>query len=226
MASAAEQMAANVSWAALGKATELRQRILFTIGLLIVYRIGTYIPVPGIDANALRDFMDQARRHRRHAEHVHRRRDQPHGHLRARHHALHLGLDHRAAPRRDVGASEAAQEGRRAGPQEDQPVHPLRHGASSPPSRPTASPSASRRGARDRSGLVLPRGHRHHARRRHDVPDVARRTDHRSAASATASRSSSSWASSPSFPMALAAVLRIRAAPARSPPRRRSRRSS
>ena len=60
MASAAEQMAANVSWAALGKATELRQRILFTIGLLIVYRIGTYIPVPGIDGNALRDFMEQA----------------------------------------------------------------------------------------------------------------------------------------------------------------------
>jgi preprotein translocase subunit SecY len=60
MASAAEQMAANVSWAALGKATELRQRIFFTIGLLIVYRIGTYIPVPGIDGNALREFMDQA----------------------------------------------------------------------------------------------------------------------------------------------------------------------
>jgi preprotein translocase subunit SecY len=53
-------MAANVSWAALGKATELRQRILFTIGLLVVYRIGTYIPVPGIDGNALREFMDQA----------------------------------------------------------------------------------------------------------------------------------------------------------------------
>jgi preprotein translocase subunit SecY len=60
MASAAEQMAANVSWAALGKATELRQRIFFTIGLLIVYRIGTYIPVPGIDGNALREFMDAA----------------------------------------------------------------------------------------------------------------------------------------------------------------------
>jgi preprotein translocase subunit SecY len=60
MASAAEQMAANVSWAALGKATELRQRIFFTIGLLIVYRIGTYIPVPGIDGAALRDFMEQA----------------------------------------------------------------------------------------------------------------------------------------------------------------------
>jgi preprotein translocase subunit SecY len=60
MASAAEQMAANMSWSAFGKATELRQRILFTLGLLIVYRLGTYIPVPGIDGAALRDFMDQA----------------------------------------------------------------------------------------------------------------------------------------------------------------------
>ncbi len=60
MASAAEQMAANMSWSALGKATELRQRIFFTLGLLIVYRIGTFIPVPGIDANALREFMEGA----------------------------------------------------------------------------------------------------------------------------------------------------------------------
>ena len=57
MASAAEQMAANLSWSALGKATDLRQRIFFTIGLLIVYRLGTFIPVPGIDGTALRDFM-------------------------------------------------------------------------------------------------------------------------------------------------------------------------
>ncbi|MEO1951582.1 MAG: preprotein translocase subunit SecY, partial [Thioclava sp.] len=60
MASAAEQMAANLSWDALGKATELRQRIFFTIGLLIIYRLGTYIPVPGIDAQALREFMQSA----------------------------------------------------------------------------------------------------------------------------------------------------------------------
>ena len=60
MASAAEQMAANMSWGAFGKAKELRQRILFTIGLLIIYRFGTYIPVPGIDAVALRDFVEQA----------------------------------------------------------------------------------------------------------------------------------------------------------------------
>ncbi len=60
MASAAEQMAANISWRTFGKATELRQRILFTIGLLIIYRIGTYIPVPGIDGGALRQFMEDA----------------------------------------------------------------------------------------------------------------------------------------------------------------------
>ncbi len=60
MASAAEQMAANLSWGALGKATDLRQRIFFTVGLLIVYRLGTYIPVPGIDAEALRKFMESA----------------------------------------------------------------------------------------------------------------------------------------------------------------------
>ena len=53
-------MAANLSWGMLGKATDLRQRIFFTIGLLIVYRLGTYIPVPGIDGNALREFMQQA----------------------------------------------------------------------------------------------------------------------------------------------------------------------
>ncbi len=60
MASAAEQMAANISWSAFGKATELRQRILYTLGLLIIFRLGTFIPVPGIDGQALRDFMEQA----------------------------------------------------------------------------------------------------------------------------------------------------------------------
>ena len=53
-------MAANTSWSALGKATDLRKRIFFTLGLLIVYRLGTYIPVPGIDGAALRDFMEGA----------------------------------------------------------------------------------------------------------------------------------------------------------------------
>ena len=45
MASAAEQMASNMNWGAFGKAKDLQQRIFFALGLLIVYRIGTYIPV-------------------------------------------------------------------------------------------------------------------------------------------------------------------------------------
>ena len=53
-------MAANLSWSALGKATDLRARIFFTLGLLIVYRLGTYIPVPGIDGVQLREFMENA----------------------------------------------------------------------------------------------------------------------------------------------------------------------
>ena len=60
MASAAEQMASNMNWQAFGRATELKSRIGFTVMLLIVYRLGTYIPVPGIDGAALRDFMEQA----------------------------------------------------------------------------------------------------------------------------------------------------------------------
>ncbi|MGQ0612018.1 MAG: preprotein translocase subunit SecY [Paracoccaceae bacterium] len=60
MASAAEQMAANLSWGALSKATDLRQRIFYTIGLLIIFRLGTYVPVPGIDAARLKEFMDTA----------------------------------------------------------------------------------------------------------------------------------------------------------------------
>jgi preprotein translocase subunit SecY len=60
MASAAEMMAANLSWATFGKAKDLQQRIMFTLGLLIVYRVGTYIPVPGIDAVELARFFEQA----------------------------------------------------------------------------------------------------------------------------------------------------------------------
>ena len=59
MASAAEQMASNISWGAFGKAKELQSRILFALGLLIVYRFGTFIPVPGIDAIALEQFVEQ-----------------------------------------------------------------------------------------------------------------------------------------------------------------------
>jgi preprotein translocase subunit SecY len=59
MASAAEQLAANLSFSALAKSEELKQRIWFTLGALIVYRLGTYIPIPGIDSVALEQFATQ-----------------------------------------------------------------------------------------------------------------------------------------------------------------------
>mgnify|MGYP000950027427 FL=1 len=42
-----------------GKLTELRQRLLFVVGALIVYRLGTFIPVPGVNPGAMAEFMDQ-----------------------------------------------------------------------------------------------------------------------------------------------------------------------
>ncbi|MGF7163397.1 preprotein translocase subunit SecY [Rhodoligotrophos appendicifer] len=59
MASAAEQLAANINLAAFGKATELKKRIWFTLGALIVYRLGTYIPVPGVDPIELGRLVQQ-----------------------------------------------------------------------------------------------------------------------------------------------------------------------
>ena len=61
MASAAEQLAANLNFGAFSKATELKKRLWFTLGALIVYRLGTYIPLPGIDPVILQDiFRHQA----------------------------------------------------------------------------------------------------------------------------------------------------------------------
>ena len=59
MASAAEQLAANLNFSAFAKAEELKKRIWFTLGALLVYRLGTYIPLPGIDPQAIRDLFQQ-----------------------------------------------------------------------------------------------------------------------------------------------------------------------
>jgi preprotein translocase subunit SecY len=61
MVSAAEQLAANLNFSALAKAEELKARIWFTLGALLVYRLGTYIPLPGIDPAAWEQiFRSQA----------------------------------------------------------------------------------------------------------------------------------------------------------------------
>jgi preprotein translocase subunit SecY len=57
MASAAEQLAANMNMGSFAKATELHKRLLFTLGALLVYRIGTYVPIPGINSAAFLQFF-------------------------------------------------------------------------------------------------------------------------------------------------------------------------
>ncbi len=59
MASAAEQLASNLNFGVLAKATDLRKRIWFTLGALIIYRLGTYIPLPGIDPDVLDAIFQQ-----------------------------------------------------------------------------------------------------------------------------------------------------------------------
>src|SRR5690349_8668893 len=57
MASAAEQLASSINLSAFSKATELKSRIWFTLGALVIYRLGTYIPIPGIDPAILHEIF-------------------------------------------------------------------------------------------------------------------------------------------------------------------------
>jgi preprotein translocase subunit SecY len=59
MASAAEQLASNLNFAAFAKAEDLKKRIWFTLGALLVYRLGTYIPIPGINPDAFAQAFQQ-----------------------------------------------------------------------------------------------------------------------------------------------------------------------
>jgi preprotein translocase subunit SecY len=59
MASAAEQLASSINFGAFSKATELKNRLWFTLGALVAYRLGTYIPIPGIDPAILSDIFNQ-----------------------------------------------------------------------------------------------------------------------------------------------------------------------
>jgi preprotein translocase subunit SecY len=59
MASAAEQLAASINFSAFAKASELKSRIWFTLGALVIYRLGTYIPIPGIDPAILQDLFSR-----------------------------------------------------------------------------------------------------------------------------------------------------------------------
>src|SRR5271169_3276696 len=59
MASVAEQLASSINLSAFTKATELKSRIWFTLGALVIYRLGTYIPIPGIDPAILHDIFSR-----------------------------------------------------------------------------------------------------------------------------------------------------------------------
>ena len=55
----ADQLASSLNFGALAKATELKKRILFTLAALVIYRLGTYIPIPGIDPLILEEIFEQ-----------------------------------------------------------------------------------------------------------------------------------------------------------------------
>jgi len=59
MASASERLAAGMNMGVFARATELKARLLFVLGALIVYRLGTYIPIPGIDPQLLQQIFAQ-----------------------------------------------------------------------------------------------------------------------------------------------------------------------
>ena len=59
MASAAEQLAAHINFGQISKATELKKRLWFTLAALVIYRLGTYIPLPGIDPNILGEIFQR-----------------------------------------------------------------------------------------------------------------------------------------------------------------------
>ena len=60
MVSAAEQLAANLKFSTFAKADELKQRLLFTLGALLVFRLGTFIPIPGIDVTRLANLVENS----------------------------------------------------------------------------------------------------------------------------------------------------------------------
>ena len=58
MASLAEKLASNITFDDFKKATDLKHRLFFTLLILILYRLGSFIPLPGIDASIVKSFFD------------------------------------------------------------------------------------------------------------------------------------------------------------------------
>ena len=183
---ATDRIAPSMGWSAFTKATDLKKRLWFTLGALIVYRLGTYIPIPGIDQQIFADIFAQINQSGGLLTVLSTfsgRRARAHDDLCAQHHAVYLGGDYHPASDRRVAEAGSAQERRRIGPQEDQPVYPLPHGAAGgcPGLRRCGQPGRrqfERRQRRRQSRHVLPGNRRHYAGRRNDLPHVAGRADY------------------------------------------------
>ena len=108
---------------------EIRKKLLFTALLLALYRVGSHIPVPGINVQAVNDIQKQfgGGEHPRPAEPVQRRRPEPDRALRAGDHALHHGVDHPAAADGRRAVAGEALEGGRGRPGAHHAVHALPH---------------------------------------------------------------------------------------------------
>ena len=89
--------------------SDLRNRVLFTLALLGVYRIGNFIPTPGVNMEALRLFGSGRRLDVRAVRHVHRRRSGAGHDLRARRDAVHQLVDHHPAAHRRLAVLERSQ---------------------------------------------------------------------------------------------------------------------
>ena len=158
MASAAEQLASNLNFAAFAKAEDLKKRIWFTLGALLVYRLGTYIPLPGINPDAFAQAFQQQ------STGVLGMFNMFAGGAVERMAIFALGIMPYISASiimqlmtSVIPSLEAAEEGRRAGPQGHQPVHPLRHRAACPGAGLRHFGRARERHRhRHRSGLVLP----------------------------------------------------------------------
>lgn len=59
MAPQTQKMANGLGWETFAKATDLQKRLLFTLGAMVVYRLGTFIPLPGINATVLEDIFSR-----------------------------------------------------------------------------------------------------------------------------------------------------------------------
>ncbi len=164
-----------------GKYGDLKRRLIFLLGALVVYRVGAHIPVPGIDPTELTKLFQSQQGG------ILGMFNMFSGGALSRFTIFALGImpyisrvDHHAAADGRVAAAGSDQEGRRVGPSQDHAVHALRHAAA------RHVPGARHRGRarvaagpRARSGLHVPHHDGDLPDDRHDVPDVARRADHR-----------------------------------------------